>query len=179
MVSSCSNLLSPIILHVLFNTVAADFKTILNQTVFNNLAQEATTPYTYAGFVNAVDNWNNNNAGHKIFSGGTEMELRHELAAFFGNTLHESDAFRASREYFMCATTNYVDPNLYCKLSTAALESHQYCSTNHQDPSLIGYEYEDGCNCATESGDSEGYVPANQLYFGRGEYFIRCHSYYE
>ena len=176
MVSSCSNLLSPIILHVLFNTVAADFRTILNQTVFNNLAPEATTPYTYAGFVNAVDNWNNN-TGHKIFSGGTEMELRHELAAFFGNTLHESDAFRASREYFMCATTNYVDPNLYCKLSTAALESHQYCSTNHKDPALNGYE--DGCNCATESGDSEGYVLANQLYFGRGEYFIHNHSYYE
>ena len=150
--------------------------------MFNSLAPNATAPYTYVGFVEAVNTWNTNNEGYEIFSGSTEMKQRHELAAFFGNTLHESDAFKASREYFMCESNKDVDSNLYCSLpsNVFTLASHQYCSTNHQDPAAV--DYEDGCNCSLENPDSEQgvtYVLANKLYFGRGEYLISCHSSYD
>jgi hypothetical protein len=125
-----------------------------------------------AGFVDAVNSWNTANSANLIFS-GTEMQQRHELAAFFGNTLPESDAFRASREYFMCQNHITVNSNLYCSLpsNVFSLADHQYCSTNHKDPASGGYE--DGCNCVLQAADAtQGgtYVLANKLYFGRGEY---------
>ena len=182
MVSFRPSLLSSIIIHALYNVDAADFSTILTETVFNELAPSATAPYTYAGFVAAVNTWNTNNQGYEIFSGSTEMKQRHELAAFFGNTLHESDAFKASREYFMCENNIDVNSDLYCSLPSNVFTdaSHQYCSTNHQNPASGGYE--DGCNCSLESADSEQggtYVLANKLYFGRGEYLIPYHSFYD
>ena len=168
-------LLSPIIF---CNVVAADFSTILTETVFKQIAPSASAPDTYAGFVQAVNNWNANNANNLIFSGSTEMQQRHELAAFFGNTLHESDAFRAPREYFMCQYNTIYNSDLYCELPSTQFDFvyEQYCSTNHQDPATG--DYEDGCNCALHQPDNPPggtYVLANKLCFGRGELYFLFH----
>lgn len=91
--------------------------------------------------------------------------------AFFGNTLHESDEFKASREYFMCQVYTTVNSDVYCQLPSSQFSNAagQYCSTAHTDPATSGYE--DGCNCALEDPDSvQGgtYVLADKLFFGRG-----------
>ena len=81
---------------------------ILTSAIFDTLAPIATRNndlYTYTGFCSAIDTWNTNNAANQIFMGATETERRNELAAFFGNTMHESDDFKAAREYFMCQDT--------------------------------------------------------------------------
>ena len=72
--------------------------TLLTQTEFNAVAPSATAPYTYAGLCTAITDWNTDNPSNQIFMGTTEMEQRHELAAFLGNTLHESGGFAAARE---------------------------------------------------------------------------------
>lgn len=61
-------------------TFASSFATILTETVFNEIAPNAGAPYTYNGFVTAVNDWNQNHASNLIFSGTTEMEQRQELA---------------------------------------------------------------------------------------------------
>ncbi|EED86749.1 hypothetical protein THAPSDRAFT_264582, partial [Thalassiosira pseudonana CCMP1335] len=71
---------------------------LLTQTEFNAVAPSATAPYTYAGLCTAITDWNTDNPSNQIFMGTTEMEQRHELAAFLGNTLHESGGFAAARE---------------------------------------------------------------------------------
>jgi len=71
-----------------------DVCSILTEDVFNSLAPNATDLYSHASFCTAVDSWNTNNAEDadaQIFMEGTEMLRRHELAAFFGNLLQESD----------------------------------------------------------------------------------------
>ena len=72
--------------------------TLLTEAEFNAVAPSATAPYTYAGLCTAITDWNTDNPSNQIFMGTTEMEQRHELAAFLGNTLHESGGFAAARE---------------------------------------------------------------------------------
>lgn len=79
MVKYRSALLSPFILATCVNFAAADFSAILTEAVFNQLAPNAVAPYTYSGFVAAVNSWNTNHPSYPIFS-GTESQQRDELA---------------------------------------------------------------------------------------------------
>ena len=78
------------------------------ETIFNSLAPDSQHPYTYDGLCKAIDSYNEGHA-EKIFMMGTEEERKSELAAFLGHTLHESDEWKASREYLMCADNKVVD----------------------------------------------------------------------
>jgi hypothetical protein len=119
---------------------------------------------------------------------GSEYQIRHELAAFFGNVLHESDELKASREYLMCADNIELGGEVYCKpcdiagfdweafkctgesLASEGRPFNGYCQSNLLPP--------DGCECddvyelQQSSGNNDtllaGYVKANQVYFGRG-----------
>mmetsp|Transcript_6132 Transcript_6132/g.12775 ORF Transcript_6132/g.12775 Transcript_6132/m.12775 type:complete len:409 (-) Transcript_6132:172-1398(-) len=158
---------------------------ILTEEMFERLAPEHAFPYSYGGFCRAVEEYNANHAEEGVFCVGGEEEQRHELAAFFGNALHESDEFRAGREYLMCADRVEMGGETYCKPCDAAsfdwddmtcpagLASdgrpfNGYCQSNLLPP--------DGCACddAYERGDGDenhplaGYVAANEVYFGRG-----------
>jgi hypothetical protein len=167
---------SPFLLGAVWNvdtTAAFSFSTILTETVFNQIAPNAAAPYTYSGFVTAVNSWNQNHTSNLIFSGITEMDQRQELAAFFGNTLHESDAFRAPREYAMCSTYQVNGNEMLCEVPAQFdTVGEQYCSIDHTDPPKPYTE--DGCNCelqspVTSTGLDYELLPANELYFGRGK----------
>lgn len=95
------------------------------------------------------------------------------MQAFFGNTLHESDAFRAPREYSMCKFYDIVGDEVFCQVPDTNLDDplKQYCSVDHKDPPV---NIEDGCNCALQIPDTLNDkdwepIPANELYFGRGK----------
>src|SRR5210317_1323465 len=94
---------------------AADPCTIFTQTMFNTIAPQATFPYSYTGFCNAVTSWNTNNPSNQIFMGDTEADQKAEIAAFMGNVRHESDDMKAAREYYMCEVQTTVDGKVYCK----------------------------------------------------------------
>jgi hypothetical protein len=70
--------------------------------MYNELGPNATFPYTYEGLCLAIDHYNEGHA-EKIFMMGTDEEKKKEFAAFLGHTLHESDEWKASREYLICA----------------------------------------------------------------------------
>lgn len=113
---------------------------------------------------------------------GTEEERKSELAAFLGHTLHESDEWKASREYLMCADNKVVDGKTYCKpcdsgsfnwetfkcdgvgLVGDGLTFNGYCDFTIEPPQA--------CPCdgalESETGDLEGYIPASKVFFGRG-----------
>ena len=144
-------------------------QSFFTESVFNAIAPHATLPYSYGGFCNAVTDWNAANPNDKIFMGGTESDQRDELAAFFGNTLHESDEFRATREYAQCqVTTTDSNGKVYCKppgYNGGDFTNH-YCSSSHTSTSDP-----DGCDCLAqvpESSSQPGYVEADLLFFGRG-----------
>ena len=88
---------------------------LLTEATFNAIAPDATFPYSYSGFCNAVTTWNILNPSNQIFMGATDADRRAELAAFFGNIRHESDDLKAPREYYMCQVQTLVNSNLYCK----------------------------------------------------------------
>jgi chitinase len=148
------------------------------EDIFNLLAPEAQFPYTYEGFCLAVDHYNDGHA-EKIFMMGTEDERKKELAAFLGHTLHESDEWKAAREYLMCADNKEVDGETFCKpcttdefdwdnfkctgvgLAGGGLTFNGYCDFVIQPPLA--------CPCNdTLFGDEEGYVSAKNVFFGRG-----------
>lgn len=156
---------------------------IFTLQVFEQLAPEAQHPYSYRGFCQAVRDYNANHPSEGIFVMGTDMQRRHELAAFMGNVLHESDELKAGREYLMCADQKFVGGEMYCKpcdmsgfdwetfqCPTTSLASegrafNGYCQSNLLPP--------DGCECddvyeVSSSGEMAGYVKADQVYFGRG-----------
>ena len=70
---------------------------LVTQQVFDRLAPQAKSPYTYTGFCEAVRLYNLDHPKEGIFNMGGEWNQRMELAAFFGNALHESDEFQAGR----------------------------------------------------------------------------------
>ena len=51
----------------------------------------------------------------KVFGMGSIEEQKAEIAAFLGNTMHESDMFLAPREYLPCGDSKVVDGKLYRK----------------------------------------------------------------
>ena len=73
---------------------------VLSRGMFDRIAPEAREPYTYEGLCDAILSYNAHHS-EKAFGMGTVFERTAELAAFLGNTLHESDEFRAGREYLM------------------------------------------------------------------------------
>ena len=156
---------------------------ILSQSKFNEIAPNSQYPYTYTGLCDAILSYNAQHS-EKIFGHGNTYQRTAELAAFIGNTLHESDEYRASREYLMCADHIVVgDPkygDVYCKpcdpgsfdwstkkcthsLVSGNSDFNEYCQPSSKPP--------EACNCGSgsgESGELEGYVNAKYLYFGRG-----------
>mmetsp|Transcript_10322 Transcript_10322/g.22982 ORF Transcript_10322/g.22982 Transcript_10322/m.22982 type:complete len:597 (-) Transcript_10322:109-1899(-) len=145
--------------------------TILTSAIFDIFAPAATRNalYTYAGFCSAINSWNTinaANAANQIFMGSTELDRRHELAAFFGNTMHESDHFQASREYYMCQTTTTVGGTVYCDPTgyNGGTYNDPYCNS-----ALTALTNPNGCTCGTISESSQaGYLEADSLFLGRG-----------
>ena len=154
---------------------------ILTPEMFNLIAPEAKEPYTYQGLCDAILSYNAHHT-EKAFGMGSMFERTAELAAFLGNTLHESDEFRAGREYLMCADNLVVGGEVYCKpcdpgsfdwgtkkcnfsLVNGKGDFNEYCQPSSKPP--------EACHCgdgagAADRGQLEGYVAASHLYFGRG-----------
>jgi hypothetical protein len=152
---------------------------VLTPALFKAIAPDARPPYTYQGLCDAILSYN---AQHdeKAFGMGSVGQRTAELAAFMGNTLHESDEFRAGREYLMCADNKVVDDEVYCKpcdsgsfdwgtktcnhsLVSGNSDFNEYCQPQSTPP--------EACPCGNgqgEGGDLEGYVAARHLFFGRG-----------
>ena len=149
------------------SALTADPCTLLDQATFDAIAPDATFPYSYSGFCNAVTSWNNNNLSNQIFMGATEADQKGELAAFFGNIRHESDDLKAPREYYMCQQQTIVGGKVYCKPSGyfGGNYNDPYCSTSHTPTSNPA-----GCACSTipESSVAPGYLDADLLFLGRG-----------
>ena len=149
------------------NGLSAAPCSLLTQSVFNTIAPAATFPYTYNGFCTAVTNWNANNPTNQIFMGATDTQQKADLAAFFGNILHESDKMKAAREYYMCQTQTTVNGKVYCKPSgyNGGSYNDPYCSVWHTPTSNPA-----GCACGPipESTVAPGYIEANKLFMGRG-----------
>lgn len=149
--------------------------------MFNEFAPNNTFPYTYDGFCEAIADYNLYHE-EKVFTMGTEEDQRNEIAAFLGNTAHESDDFEAGREYLACADNIEVDGKTYCKPCTndlfdwetftcsqsmAHLDSpyNEYCQPVFVPP--------EGCNCETTTqvaseGELAGYIDASKVFYGRG-----------
>jgi len=102
-----------------------------------------------------------------------------QFAAFLGNTLHESDEWKAAREYLICGDNKDVNGEVYCK--PCDTESFDWESFTCNGPGLAGpgaiYNgYCDytimppiACPCDGELvGDDEGYISASKVFFGRG-----------
>ena len=152
--------------------------------VFETLAPQAAFPYTYGGFCDAVRDYNANHIDEGIFVMGSEAQRKSELAAFLGNALHESDEFRAGREYLMCADPIEAGGEVYCRpcdsssfdwdnmtcpphgsLASEGRPFNGYCQSNLLPPG--------GCECddvyeRSPNGTMAGYVRADSLYLGRG-----------
>ena len=151
---------------------------ILTREMFNTIAPEAKEPYTYEGLCDAMLSYNSKHT-EKVFGMGNAYQRTAELAAFLGNTLHESDELKAGREYLMCADNVVVDGEVFCKpcdtgsfdwelkicnhgLVTGTSEFNEYCQPESEPP--------EACPCGKGMGeaDMEGYVAAKHLFFGRG-----------
>lgn len=151
---------------------------ILTREVFTVIAPDAKEPYTYEGLCDAMLAYNSKHM-EMVFGMGNLYQRTAELAAFLGNTLHESDELRAGREYLMCADNVVVDGEVFCKpcdtgsfdwelkvcnhgLVTGTSEFNEYCQPESEPP--------EACPCGNGVGESdrEGYVAAKHLFFGRG-----------
>lgn len=152
------------------------------ESIFNALAPEAQHPYTYEGLCTAIDDYNEGHA-EKIFMMGTEENQKSELAAFLGHTLHESDEWRAGREYLMCGDYKDVGGEIFCKpcdsesfdwetfkcngpgLAGGGLTFNGYCDYTIMPPIACPC---DGELVSDSEGDLMGYIPASKVFFGRG-----------
>jgi predicted chitinase len=148
--------------------------------MFDSLAPLAQAPYSYSGFCEAITAYNSIHPLEKVFMMGSVEQQRAEIAAFLGNTLHESDKFRAGREYTPCADKKIVNGKVYCKpcdannfdwdtfTCPASLVSSNRVWDGYCNP---GISPPDACSCGPVSGGTgelEGYVEADKLFFGRG-----------
>jgi hypothetical protein len=148
---------------------------ILSREVFDRIAPDSKSPYTYTGLCDAILSYNAHHA-EKAFGMGDAFLRASELASFLGNTLHESDEYKAPREYLMCGDNKIVNGEVYCKpcdsgsfdwgthkcsVSLAAAGGFsEYCQSSSKPP--------EACSCGSALGDGEGYVPAKDMFFGRG-----------
>jgi len=152
---------------------------ILTKDMFETIAPNANDPYTYEGLCDAILSYNAQHT-EKAFGMGNVYQRTAELAAFIGNTLHESDEYKAPREYLMCADNIVKDGEVYCKpcdpgsfdwslkkcghsLVSGNSDFNEYCQPQSMPP--------EACACgvgAGEGGELDGYVAAKHLFFGRG-----------
>jgi hypothetical protein len=149
--------------------------------MFLDFAPNNTFPYTYQGFCDAVADYNLYHE-EKAFMMGSEEDQRNEIAAFLGNTAHESDDYEAGREYLACGDNKEVDGKVYCKPCTNDLYDWETntCSQSMADLNSPYSEYcqsiftpPEGCNCTTvtqvaEEGELAGYIDASKVFYGRG-----------
>ena len=150
---------------------------ILSRETFNTIAPNAKHPYTYTGLCDAILTYNAHHT-EKAFGMGDAYMRASELAAFLGHTLHESDDLKAPREYLMCGDSKVVNGEVYCKPCdsgsfdwemqkcagdglAAGGNFSEYCQPSSKPPEACS------CNESVESID-DGYVPAKELFFGRG-----------
>ena len=147
---------------------------ILTPEVFHQLAPNANEPYTYTGLCDAILSYNAYHS-EKAFGMGTIYQRTAELAAFIGNTLHESDEYQAPREYLMCADNIVQDGEVYCKpCASGSFDwTTKTCSISLASGALSEYcDPDQACDCGVGYGESspelQGYVAAKYLYFGRG-----------
>ena len=92
------------------------------------------------------------------------------------NTLHESDEFKAPREDLMCGDNKIVDGEVYCKPCDSGSFDWGTHKFSHSLASGAGFsEYcqspskpPEACSCGTAQGSGDGYVPAKEMFFGRG-----------
>lgn len=156
--------------------------TFFTEANFNTLAPNAQSPYTYAGLCQAIADWDTGHPEEKVFGMGSLAQRKGELAAFLGNTLHESGDFQAGREYIPCGDRITVSGKVYCKPCTSGnydWGTHtcsvssvagsgtftDYCDTTKSPPQA--------CNCGPvgQSSDADvpaGYIDASKAFFGRG-----------
>ena len=156
--------------------------TFFSESQFNTLAPNAQSPYTYPGFCDAIAIWNTAHPEEKIFGMGSLAQRKGELAAFLGNTLHESGDFQAGREYIPCGDRITVANKVYCKPCDNA---HYNWGTHTCNPSKLqnGGTFDDYCNSAqtfpqscncgpvSQTDDANvpaGYMDASKAFFGRG-----------
>jgi hypothetical protein len=149
--------------------------------MFDVFAPNSTFPYTYDGLCDAIRDYNKDHT-EKVFQMGSEDLIRKEIAAFLGNTAHESDDFEAGREYLACGDRKEVDGKVYCKPCTNDLYDweNNECSVSMVDQNAPynsycqpGFEPPEGCVCDTitqveETGPLAGYVEASKVFYGRG-----------
>lgn len=144
-----------------------DICSIVTSAIFDTLFPNRLPVYTHSGFCSAVENWNADNPDNQIFAADSIAGLRNQLAAFFGNVIHESNSLQATRESSQCEQSQIENDVVYCKPGGYSSGSYTdpYCSTDHNPSSDP-----DGCLCGSvaESSVVAGYVEANKLYFGRG-----------
>lgn len=154
---------------------------ILTKEKFMVLAPNSTFPYTYDGLCNAIDDYNKHHT-EKFAAHGTVDHIKAEIAAFLGNTAHESDDFEAAREYLACGDRKEVDGKVYCKPCNNDLYDWvaNTCSVSMVDQNAPYNSYcqpsfapPEGCVCDTitqveESGPLAGYVEASKVFYGRG-----------
>mmetsp|Transcript_113353 Transcript_113353/g.218217 ORF Transcript_113353/g.218217 Transcript_113353/m.218217 type:complete len:524 (-) Transcript_113353:244-1815(-) len=162
---------------------AAEPCELLTEAKFNALTGGVhQAPYTYAGLCAAIDDYNHLHPTEHVFKMGTLEQQKAEIAAFLGNTLHESDAYKSPREYLPCGDFKVVNGKTYCKpcadeafdWATKQCSASQvaaggaftsYCSSERSPP--------DACSCApvmqaADSAELVGYMEADKAFFGRG-----------
>ena len=179
------------------------------EAMYNELGPDHEFPYTYEGLCLAIDHYNEGHA-EKIFMMGTEDEKKKELAAFLGHTLHESDEWKAGREYLICAgefakyevsfyrrhcnqsvthltchvlslnqDNKMVGDETYCKPCTADEFDWETFKCTGVGMAGGGVTFNGYCDYVIEPplacpcdgalmGDADGYIPASDVFFGRG-----------
>jgi len=156
-----------------------DVCSILTEEVFNSLATNPADLYSHASFCNAVNNWNADKPGAQVFMEGTEMLRRHELAAFFGNVLHESGDFVYPRDTAMCGISTESNSVHYCQPTGYSSGDGNYADP-HCKHDLTPITDTPGCTCSPvpESITVAGYLNADLLFFGRGPMQLSRSDYY-
>ena len=155
---------------------------MFTQDAFDAVAPNAVPPFTYSGLIKAVSLYNTKNPGAGIFTQGSEMKQKQELAAFLANAMHASDDFQTARNYLACGDSFEADGQVFCKPCNSAnfnttlktckksLVSNDVSYGAFCNAVLSPTSDPDGCSCSAQFEDSAhaGYVNANKLYFGRG-----------
>lgn len=92
------------------------FSDVVSETALADYADGSADqePYTYQGLLDAIDLWNSNKMCEKF---GNDLN---DVAAFLGNTAHESGNYCFSQEALPCGDYTEIDGVGYCKPSEAS-----------------------------------------------------------
>jgi len=126
---------------------------VITKNQFDNILRidesEPDALYSWESFHAAVNKWNEKKPLKKVFQGPAEV------AAFFGNAIHESGGFQATREY-ACL---YQENSKKCRWNPTnwnMKEHGQYCKTG------------EACDCTEEQLDDSNEIDADKVWIGRG-----------